>query len=92
MLKVCNSIYAQVTHAEIAFIYKIFRFQIKIQEIIIPEKLGRKMHFRTTQSEKHFPPSPKNIFWKMFFGLGGPKMHFPPSGNNISGKTKQKVS
>ena len=28
MLKVCNSIYAQVTHAEIAFIYRIIRFLI----------------------------------------------------------------
>ena len=69
MLKVCNSIYAQVTHAEIAFIYKIFRFQIKIQEIIIPEKLGQKMHFRTTQSKKHFP---ENVFQ-----TGWSEKHFP---------------
>ena len=79
MLKVCNFISAQVTHAEIAFIYTFFRnlYFRKMENAFLP------------RAENAF--SPKGIngisdqLGRNFFADRSAKQ-FLPAGNNISGK------
>ena len=58
---------------------------IVFQEIIIPEKQGRKMHFRTTQSKKHFPENVFQTDWAEISLQTWSAKQFLPAGNNNSG-------